>query len=177
MASKLEIKSGDKYGRLTIINEVEKYVSPNGISLRQVLCSCECGNEKIIIFAHLRKGNTKSCGCYKKEVVGKTLIKNCTTHGKRSHYLYKTWFGMIDRCTNEKSQSYKYYGSRGIKVCDRWLESITNFLEDMGDKPVGTSLDRINNDGNYEPSNCRWANDKEQQNNRRPRKKKNIEYV
>lgn len=86
---------------------------------------------------------------------------------KYRHKLYKTWISMKQRCYNPNSYGYTYYGGRGIIVCDRWKTSFKNFLEDMGERPEGHSLDRINNNGNYEPSNCRWATSKEQSNNKR----------
>ena len=95
----------------------------------------------------------------------------------RKHKLYPTWVNILQRCNNKNHPSYKHYGGRGIKVCDEWLESFENFLSDMGERPEDKTLDRINNDGNYEPENCRWATLSEQQLNKRPRTeqhKKNI---
>lgn len=159
----LLVKSGDKYGRFTIIEEVEPHIQPNGKSNRQFRCSCSCGNERIIHLSSLRTGNSRSCGCYLKEITSQLKTK----HGKGYHYLYQTWTNMKQRCYNTNIRNYKHYGGRGIKVCDRWLESFLNFLEDMGERPSGMSLDRINNDGNYEPSNCRWATNEQQNKNRR----------
>jgi hypothetical protein len=164
MSKKLEIKSGDKYGRLTIVKEVEPYVSPSGKTYRKFNCLCECGNITNVMLNKLRNNSTKSCGCYQKE--------KATTHGLHKHSLYKTWNNMIHRCYHSNHIHYKYYGGRGIKICDRWLNSFQNFLIDMGERPEGTTLDRKNNDGNYEPSNCRWATPKEQIKNRRKYKKK-----
>jgi len=157
---KIEVKTGDKYGRLTIIKEVKNLNIKN---VRFFLCSCECGNEKVIILNSLRSGDTKSCGCYRKEIVTERSI----THGLWKQPLYNTWVNMKQRCYNPNFRDYINWGARGIKVCDRWINSFSNFLEDMGDRPDGKSLDRINNDGDYEPSNCRWATSKEQINNQR----------
>ena len=90
---------------------------------------------------------------------------------KKQHYLYSTWIGMKVRCYNPKRTNYQYYGARGIKVCQRWLDDFWNFVEDMGDRPEGHTLDRIETDGNYEPSNCKWSTHSEQASNKRPHTK------
>ena len=169
----LVVTQGDKYGRLTIIKEVDSRIYSNKVH-RRFLCICECGIIKEIDLAPLRRGLTISCGCHKKQVMKVVSKKYSTTHGNYQHPLYSTYNGMKQRCYYKKSKGYEDYGGRGIKVCDRWLESFNNFLEDMGDKPVGYTIDRINNDGNYESSNCRWASYEEQNNNRRTTKQKEV---
>ena len=111
---------------------------------------------------HLKSGKIRSCGCYFKDVMKE--IKSI--HGKSGSIEYKIWMGMKKRCHNRNDKKYKNYGGRGIKVCKRWLK-FENFYEDMGKKPKGKSLDRVDNNGNYEPNNCRWATSKEQNNNTR----------
>lgn len=153
--------SGLKFGRLTVIERVKNKKSVQALWL----CKCDCGNTKIVLSSSLRKCYTTSCGCYKNEV--NTI--NATKHGLSHTHEYTTWKNIIARCTKHEHKLYKYYGGRGIKVCDRWMNFLS-FFEDMGERPTSKhSIDRINNDGNYEPSNCKWSTKQEQAINRRLR--------
>jgi hypothetical protein len=131
------------------------------------LCRCECGTERIVRGDPLRSGKSQSCGCFPHEALGKTK----TTHGYSGDPIYPTWQSMNQRCYNPKDKIYPYYGGRGITVCDRWRNSIEAFRDDIlaeiGERPEGCSLDRINNNGNYEPGNVRWATRKQQNRNKR----------
>lgn len=130
------------------------------------LCRCSCGVEKSVVSTVLRDGRSKSCGCWKSEVV----IARNTKHGHaltgKLSTTYHSWVGMIQRCTNVNHGSYSRYGARGISVCDRWM-LFDNFLADMGEKPPHTSIERVNNNLGYEPGNCRWATAIEQARNKR----------
>jgi len=156
--------TGKCFGRLTAISLTRKAGRPAW------LCVCECGNIKEVLTNSLRRGFTKSCGCYQSECVSKRMklkgFKNNPPVSRSPEY--KCWAGMIRRCYYEIDPSFKKYGAKGISVCDRWRYSFPNFLTDMGPKPtLKHSIDRYpDSKGDYEPGNCRWATNEEQMLNR-----------
>ena len=162
---------GKIFGRL----KVEKLSAKSKPKKIYWECVCECGNIVTIISSSLISGNTKSCGCLRKELTSSRR----STHKKSFSSEYNTYHHMIKRCYSKNHNSYDYYGGRGITVCERWLESFENFYEDVGEKPSKKhSLDRIDNDGNYEPSNCRWATQSTQViNSRRKKGKSGYKYI
>lgn len=148
---------GQKYNKLTVLSKVE--TNHNGYVYE---CLCDCGNKKVIEGKSIRSGLTKSCGCIRSQYVS---TKN-KTHEKTNTGAYKSWRAMKTRCTNLNTPSYKNYGERGITICDRWL-NFENFYEDMGDRPEGKTLERIDNSKGYSRENCKWASKKEQNRNTR----------
>jgi hypothetical protein len=153
--------TGQKFNRLTVIKRVEN--SKKG-DVRW-LCQCECGNSKIIAGDSLKAGMTKSCGCYNKEIASKRL----KTHGLTKTRLYRIWSHIKERCYNPNHDAYKNYGGRGIKMCSEWLSDFVNFYNwaIINGYADNLTIDRINNNSDYNPKNCHWVNRTYQNRNRR----------
>lgn len=151
--------TGKRFGRLVVIRR-----GPNKKTNTAWYAVCDCGTEIYLYGASMVTGRTQSCGCLQLERIRESGARH-RKHGLFGTATWGTWVSMVNRCRNPKYASYRAYGQVGITVCDRWLD-IKNFYEDMGPRPPGTTLDRIDNDGNYEPGNCRWATAKVQTRNR-----------
>lgn len=151
--------AGQRFGRL----RVESYHGTNGRTA-EWRCQCDCGRLTITTSHGLRFKGVRSCGCL---TIDKT-IERSTTHGQSKRTEYVAWRNMKQRCSNPKSPIYRYYGGRGIRVCEQWAGDYEAFIADMGPCPSGHTLDRIDTDGHYEPQNCRWATRSVQQRNKRP---------
>lgn len=163
--------SGEKHNRLTAIKEVEPYIYPNGKKKRRrYLFQCECGGEVVAPIASVRHGNTKSCGCISREKVIQRNKETAKYKGAINNAHYNRWKGMIERCQYEQHKDYNSYGGRGIKVCDEWKNDPFEFfrwIENESNYEEGFTLDRIDVNGDYEPSNCKFSSLYEQAVNKR----------
>src|ERR1700722_1457131 len=156
--------SGHKFGLLTAIKIDDQRMSPH----TYWICQCDCGNTCSVYLGNLRRGHTSSCGCVTKKLLSSSRMIHGHNIKHRVSSEYSTWVSMKSRCNNPNSTSYKLYGEKGVSVCKQWNDSFQCFFNDMGPKPTKNhSIDRYpDKNGNYEPGNCRWATDKEQNRNR-----------
>jgi hypothetical protein len=156
--------AGQRFGYLVAVEHAACRIGGEA----QWRCTCDCGKEKLIAGSRLRNGSARSCGCMRFEFIAIANEKHRGKRGKTKTSEYRSWASMRDRCLTKTCNGYHNYGGRGISICDRWLHSFENFLEDMGPKPASDyEIDRIDVNGNYEPTNCRWLSRKDNQRNKR----------
>lgn len=166
-----KVKLGARYNKLVIVKELPWHVAPDGREDRRVLCQCDCGNQTEVRLANLRNNHTQSCGCLQ--------IQSRKTHGFSDHPEYTVWTNMMYRCYNPSATGYDNYGGRGIGVCDDWHDAAI-FIKDMGERPDGYEIDRVDNEGDYSPQNCSWVTPSENAINKRDSKiwiVRGVEYV
>jgi len=159
---------GKRFGRVVVMHVFRR--TDRKYHHTAAYCLCDCGNEKVIALYSLKSGNSSSCGCGHHDMLlerNQRLATHGASRGKKTTPTYQSWNSMKERCNNPNHVGYKYWGGRGIRVCDRWMNSFSDFLADMGERKKGWSLDRIDCNGNYCPENCRWIPKQEQSKNRR----------
>lgn len=152
---------GHRFGCLSVIGFSGLHTPPSGGAKTKWTCLCDCGRKVSVFGSSLTQGNSKSCGC----IARRSTAERNKSHGMSKTKTYRIWQAMLNRCRNPRMAMYPRYGGRGIRVCDRWA-SFENFFSDMGECPVRMSIDRIDNDANYEPGNCRWADRRTQNRNK-----------